>query len=119
MLSVLLAAVGITLPTVLAQSATGGELPTWVTIGLTPAVVVALLLTGQIRWGKGVDREITKCEAQVVKVETRAEAAEARERALQQAFMDKVLPQQERQLLLMAQVQSFLQALLQEGGRHP
>lgn len=106
----------LTLAPLLAQSAAGGELPTWVTIGLTPAVVVALLLTGQIRWGKGVDREQTKCEAQTVKAETRAEAAEARERALQQAFMDKVLPQQERQLLLMAQVQQFLQTLVAEGG---
>ena len=106
-----------TLLPLLAQTAAGGELPTWVTVGLTPAVVVALLLTGQIRWGKGVDREIAKCEAQTVKAETRAEAAETRERALQQAFMDKVLPQQERQLTLMAQVQAFLQALIQDGGR--
>ena len=96
---------------------TSGDLPSWATTALTPVIVVALLLTGQLRWGKGVDKELSRCEAQVVKVETRAEAAEARERALQQAFMDKVLPQQERQLALMAQVQSFLQLLLQEGGR--
>ena len=117
MLSAVLMAVGLTIPALLAQAAGGGELPDWVTIGLTPAVVVALLLTGQLRWGKGVDREVTKSEAQIVKAETRAEAAETRERALQQALMDKVLPQQERQLALMSQVQSFLQALLAERGR--
>lgn len=116
MFSALATFMALTLVPFLADAATGGELPTWVTIGLTPAVVVALLLTGQIRWGKGVDREITKCEASVVKAETRAEAAEARERALQQAFMDKVLPQQERQLMLMAQVQAFLQTLVTEAG---
>lgn len=117
MYSALLTAIGVSLPVVIAQTAAGGELPTWVTIGLTPAVVVALLLTGQIRWGKGVDREMAKCDTQILKAETRAEAAETRERALQQAFMDKVLPQQERQIMLMAQVQTFLQALLQEGDR--
>lgn len=99
----------------LAQTA-GGELPTWVTIGLTPAVVVALLLTGQIRWGKGVDRELERCEVGTVKAERRAENAEQRERELQQAFMDKVLPQQERQIALMIQVQDFMRTLVAKGS---
>lgn len=96
---------------------TGGELPTWVTVGLTPAVVVALLLTGQLRWGKGVDKELTRCETAVTKAETRAEASEQRERSLQAGYIDKVLPLQERQIGLMQQVQDFLKALVAEGRR--
>lgn len=95
-----------------------GELPSWVTTAFTPVIVVALLLTGQLRWGKGVDKEQARVEVTVVKAEARAEAAEARERTLQQAFMDRVLPTQERQLLLMQQVQDFLRTLVGvEGGR--
>jgi hypothetical protein len=98
----------------LAQSA--GGLPDWATTALTPVIVVALLLTGQLRWGKGVDREIAKCDTQTAKAEVRAEAAEGRERALQQAFMDRVLPMQERQLLLMQSVQDFLRTLVVAEG---
>ncbi len=117
MFSLIGTGLALVIPGLIAQASGGGELPTWVTIGLTPAVVVALLLTGQLRWGKGVDKELTRCEMGTVKAETRAEASEERERALQQAFMDKVLPQQERQLTLMQQVQTYLQTLVSEGGR--
>lgn len=99
---------------VLAAASDG--LPTWVTVGLTPALVVFLLLSGQLRWGKGVDQDKAEAKASLAKAETRAEAAEARERTLQQAFMDKVLPLQERQLLLMQQVQDFLRSLVPGRG---
>lgn len=114
----MLSLVSACLATVLMLAEAGGDLPTWVTVGLTPAVVVALLLTGQLRWGKGVDKELARCEVGMAKAEARAEASETRERSLQAGYIDKVLPLQERQIGLMTQVQDFLRALVQEG-RHP
>lgn len=97
-------------------AAGGGDVPNWVTAGMTPALVVLLLLTGQLRWGKGVDKADVDAKAAQAKTEARAEAAESRERALQQAFMDKVLPLQERQIGLMQQVQDYLRAQMTAKG---
>lgn len=98
--------------------AAGGDgLPPWATAALTPAIVVGLLLTGQLRWGKGVDKEASRVEAALVKAETRAEDSEKRERSLQQGYMDKVLPLQERQIVLMQQVQDYLRSSIGDGRR--